>query len=71
MEKYKIEKNSVQETLIIPLYGRRLCSQRFPELYQGTTAALLIETLEYYFTRLERYPNSRMHAFGALGADNR
>ena len=30
MEKYKIEKDSVQETLIIPLYGRRLCSQRFP-----------------------------------------
>ena len=25
MEKYKIEKDSVQETLIIPLYGRRLC----------------------------------------------
>ena len=33
MEKYKIEKDSVQETLIIPLYGRRLCSQRFPDLY--------------------------------------
>ena len=29
MEKYKIEKNSVQETLVIPLYGRWLCSQRF------------------------------------------
>ena len=24
MDKYKIEKNTVQETLIIPLYGRRL-----------------------------------------------
>lgn len=38
MEKYKIEKDSVQETLIIPLYGRRLCSWRFPGLYQDTTA---------------------------------
>ena len=35
MEKYKIEKDSVQETLIIPLYGRRLCSRRFPGLYQA------------------------------------
>ena len=26
MEKYKIEKDSVQETLIIPLYGRWICS---------------------------------------------
>ena len=25
MDKYKIEKNTVQETLVIPLYGRRLC----------------------------------------------
>ena len=42
MEKYKIEKDSVQETLIIPLYGRRLCSQRFPGLYQDSTAAMLM-----------------------------
>ena len=66
MEKYKIEKNSVQETLIIPLYGRRLCSQRFPELYQDTTAAMLIEKVEYDFSRLERHSNSLMHTFGAL-----
>ena len=24
--KYKIEKNTVQETLIIPLYARKVCS---------------------------------------------
>ena len=24
--KYKIEKNTVQETLIIPLYARKMCS---------------------------------------------
>lgn len=27
MEKYHIEKNSVQETLVIPLYGRKLCTE--------------------------------------------
>ena len=32
MEKYKIEKNTVQETLIIPLYGRKVCSEHFPEM---------------------------------------
>ena len=26
--KYKIEKNTVQETLIIPLYARKVCSTR-------------------------------------------
>ena len=29
VEKIKIEKNTVQETLIIPLYGRKMCSENF------------------------------------------
>lgn len=33
MDKYKIEKNTVQETLVIPLYGRRLCARMFPTLF--------------------------------------
>ncbi len=33
MRKYHIEKNTVQETLIIPLYGRKACSERFPESF--------------------------------------
>ena len=28
--KYHIEKNTVQETLVIPLFGRLVCSERFP-----------------------------------------
>lgn len=28
--KYHIEKNTVQETLVIPLYGRKQCSELFP-----------------------------------------
>ena len=66
MEKYKIEKDSVQETLIIPLYGRRLCSWRFPGLYQDTTAAMLMEKVDYDFSALERQANGLMQTFGAL-----
>lgn len=33
MQKYHTEKNTVQETLIIPLYGRKVCSDRFPESF--------------------------------------
>lgn len=54
MEKYKIEKDSIQETLVIPLYGRRLCSQQFPGLYQDSTAAMLMEKVDYDFSPLER-----------------
>ena len=66
MEKYKIEKDSVQETLIIPLHGRRLCSRRFPGLYQDTTAAMLMEKVDYDFSPLERQANGLMQTFGAL-----
>ena len=66
MEKYKIEKDSVQETLIIPLYGRRLCSRRFPGLYQDATAAMLMEKVDYDFSPLERQANGLMQTFGAL-----
>ena len=31
--KYHIEKNTVQETLVIPLFGRLVCSERFPVLF--------------------------------------
>ena len=36
--KYKIEKNTVQETLIIPLYARKVCSELYPNLYRDETA---------------------------------
>ena len=32
--KYHIEKNTVQETLIIPLYGRKKCTEKFPQLFK-------------------------------------
>ena len=36
--KYKIERNTVQETLILPLYSRKLCSELYPNLYRDETA---------------------------------
>lgn len=32
MMKYHIEKNTVQETLVIPLYGRKVCTEIYPDL---------------------------------------
>ena len=41
--KYKIEKNTVQETLILPLYSRKLCTELYPNLYRDETAVRLID----------------------------
>ena len=45
--KYKIEKNTVQETLVLPLYSRKLCSELYPNLYQDETAVRLIDQIDY------------------------
>ena len=66
MDKYKIEKNTVQETLVIPLYGRRLCSRMFPTLFQDESAAELMERIDYDFSELEKQSNSLMQVFGTL-----
>lgn len=41
--KYQIEKNTVQETLVIPLYARKKAVEIFPALYKDDTAAKIIE----------------------------
>lgn len=68
MEKVKIEKNTVQETLIVPLYGRKMCYDKFPELYSDTFAKELCERLDYDFSELERKNNSFLYEFGSLEA---
>ena len=66
MRQYPMEKNSIQETLIIPLYGRALCSRKFPHLFTDRTAAELLERIDYDFSALERKSDSLMQTFGAL-----
>ena len=52
--KYKIEKNTVQETLIIPLYARKICSEIYKNIYQDKTASLLIDKIDYDFSLIEK-----------------
>lgn len=64
--KYKIEKNTVQETLIIPLYARKMCSELFPNLYRDETSARLIDRIDYDFTKVVRKSGSLMQKFEFL-----
>lgn len=68
MQKVKIEKNIVQETLIVPLYGRKMCSEKFPELYTDIFAKELCKKIDYDFTDLEKKNNSFLYEFGSLEA---
>ena len=64
--KYKIEKNTVQETLIIPLYSRTMCSELYPNLYRDETAVRLLDQIDYDFSEAEKNSRSLMQRFGSL-----
>ena len=64
--KYKIEKNTVQETLIIPLYGRKVCAERYPEMLNDEEAKRIIENIEYDFDEKGKLMEKQPGLFGAL-----
>ena len=64
--KYHIEKNTVQETLILPLYGRKLCSERFPGLFSDPESARLIESIDYDFSEKGKKMETTIGLFGAV-----
>lgn len=66
--KYHIEKNIVQETLVIPLYGRKMCLELYPNLYRDETALRLMEQIDYDFSLLSQKSKSLMQQFGFLEA---
>ena len=64
--KYRIEKNTVQETLIIPLYGRKVCAERYPEMLNDEEAKRIIERIDYDFDEKGKLMETKAGLFGAL-----
>ena len=66
MTKYHIEKNTVQETLVIPLFARKICSEHYPKLFSDTEADRICNMLDYDFDSQKKKMNSAVGLFGAL-----
>ena len=64
--KYHIEENSIQETLVIPLFGRLVCSERFPKLFSDPSARRICDSLDYDFAGKRKKMESAAGLFGAL-----
>lgn len=64
--KYHIEKNTIQETLVIPLFGRLVCSEHFPELFFNPEAKHICDSLDYDFSDKRKKMESAAGLFGAL-----
>ncbi len=69
--KYHIEKNTVQETLVIPLFGRLVCSELFPALFSDPEAKRICDSLDYDFAEKRKKMESAAGLFGALEAAQR
>ena len=65
--KYHIEKNSVQETLVIPLYGRKICMDKYPDLFYDKYCNELLSKLDWNFEAWSK----KIPIFGALEAGMR
>lgn len=66
MKRCHIEKNTVQETLVIPLYGRKVCSERYPDLYRDPEVCALMDRIDYDFSALAEKCRGVMYQFGFL-----
>ena len=66
MEKVHIERNTVQETLVIPLYARKLCTEQYPNLFQDPCAAELMGRMDYDFSQCKKKEKGVAYRFGAL-----
>lgn len=47
MMKYKISKGSVQKTLIIPLYGRKVAMDLYPDLFSDKDCQKLFNSIDF------------------------
>lgn len=70
-EKMHIEKNTIQETLVIPLWGRKYCTEIYLTIYQDTGAEKIMEQLDYDSSALEAKKNKTGFRFGYLEAEVR
>lgn len=64
--KRHIERNTVQETLVIPLFARKICSERYPSLFSDPEAKRICSLLDYDFASREKKMRGTMGLFGAL-----
>lgn len=67
-KKIHIQSDTIQETLVIPLWGRKYCSEIYPELYRDPTAEKIMDKLDYDFSALEEKKSGTMFRFGYLEA---
>ena len=66
--KIKIEKNTVQETLVMPLYGKAWAIKNYPDLFHDTDCQKIMDRLDYDFSTMQLQEGGIKMKIGALAA---
>lgn len=69
--KIKIEKNTVQETLVMPLYGKAWAVKNYPDLFHDTDCRELMDRLDYDFSTMQAMEGGVKMKIAALAAATR
>jgi len=64
----RIEKNSVQETLMLPLFGKAEATRKWPQYFHDEDAARVMSQVDYDFSTLESKSKSTTGKIGVLSA---
>lgn len=71
MEKIKIEKNSVQETLVLPLFGKAWATRHYPDIFHDADAEQIINRVDYDFSAMEKAASGTKGKIASLAAATR
>ena len=66
--KIKIEKNTVQETLVMPLYGKAWAVKTYPDLFHDSDCRKIMDMLDYDFSTMQAQEGSVKMKLAALAA---
>lgn len=70
-EKVRIEKNTVQETLVLPLFGKAWAVRTYPDLFHDTDCQKIMDRLDYDFSVLKSREGGIKMRLGSLAAATR
>lgn len=66
VNKVHIPKGSVAETLLIPLYGRKIATEVYPFFFKDDEAANIIDNIDYDFSEMNKQYKNTFYRFGIL-----
>ncbi len=70
-KKIKVEKNSVQETLVLPLFGKAWAVRNYPDIFKDQDVQGIMDQVDYDFSVMEKAASGVKGKIGSLAAATR